>query len=224
MDPALIQFFAEPIIRGAADYTKGNRFFNIEDLSKMPISRLIGNAVLSLMAKFSTGYWDSFDSTNGLTAISSFALKRLPLEKISRTYFFETDMLFRLNLIRASVLDIPMSARYDGELSSLKIHKIIFEFMYKHFINFFKRIFYTYYLRGMSIASLELPIGIFLVSSGMLYGAYKWYEGNSVGAPNSPGAVTLSAIQILVGVQLLLAFISYDIALQPKLPISNLNK
>lgn len=224
MDPALIKIFVEPIIQGFADYTKGNRFFNIEDLSRMPLTRLFGNAVLSLMAKLSTGYWDSFDPTNGFTAISSSVLKKVQLRKISKTYFFETDMLFRLNLIRATILDIPMSAKYDDEISNLKIYKIFFEFLYKHLRNFIIRIFYTYYLRGMSIASLELPIGIFLFFSGIFYGAYIWQEGISSGSPNSPGAVTLAAMQVLVGLQLLLAFLSYDISLQPKSPISVFGK
>ena len=37
---------------GEADYTKGNRFFNLEKIRTMPPVRLLGNAVLSLMAKY----------------------------------------------------------------------------------------------------------------------------------------------------------------------------
>lgn len=69
MDPALIPEFIGPIIAGNADYTKGNRFFNLEDVAEMPGLRIFGNAALSFMAKFSTGYWGLFDPTNGYTAI-----------------------------------------------------------------------------------------------------------------------------------------------------------
>jgi glycosyltransferase involved in cell wall biosynthesis len=46
MDPALIPQFVQPITAQRADYVKGNRFYDIEDLRTMPRYRLIGNAVL----------------------------------------------------------------------------------------------------------------------------------------------------------------------------------
>src|SRR3546814_3938036 len=71
----------------------------------------------------------------------------LPFHKISSRYFFETDMLFRLNTLRSVVIDIPMDAHYGDEVSNLKIKKIIGEFLIKHLRNTGKRIFYNYYLR-----------------------------------------------------------------------------
>jgi len=116
MDARLIPLFAAPILRGEADYTKGNRFFDLEQIGAMPPMRLFGNAVLSLMTKLSSGYWDLFDPTNGFTAIHVDAARHLPFNKISRRYFFETDMLFRLNTLQAVVADVPMDASYgDGE-------------------------------------------------------------------------------------------------------------
>ena len=110
MDPSLIPYFVEPIISGNADYTKGNRFFDLESVRAMPRIRLFGNAVLSFMTKMSSGYWDLFDPTNGYTAIHADVAKHLPFEKISKRYFFETDILFRLNTVRAVVVDMPMEA------------------------------------------------------------------------------------------------------------------
>ena len=40
MDPSLIPLFVEPIISGKCDYTKGNRFFDLEQIRQMPISRI----------------------------------------------------------------------------------------------------------------------------------------------------------------------------------------
>ena len=82
MDPKLIKSFISPIIRGDADYTKGNRFYNLDELGQMPKIRLFGNAVLSFMTKFSSGYWNLFDPTNGYTAINSNVLADLSLNKI----------------------------------------------------------------------------------------------------------------------------------------------
>src|SRR5947207_6669492 len=44
MDPALIPRFIRPIVGGDADYTKGNRFYDLAFLSAMPRARLFGNA------------------------------------------------------------------------------------------------------------------------------------------------------------------------------------
>ena len=51
MDPMLIPAFAGPILRGQADYTKGNRFYDLRQIRQMPGVRIFGNAMLSLMTK-----------------------------------------------------------------------------------------------------------------------------------------------------------------------------
>jgi glycosyltransferase involved in cell wall biosynthesis len=140
MNPKLISRFIAPILAGEADYTKGNRFFYLEEIRAMPKIRLFGNAVLSFMTKLSSGYWDLFDPTNGYTAIHADVARHLPFGKISRRYFFESDMLFRLNTLRAVVVDIPMDAQYGDEVSNMKISKIVGEFLFKHIRNFSKRI------------------------------------------------------------------------------------
>lgn len=215
MDPSLLQRFVAPIISGRADYTKGNRFFDLEKIARMPKIRIFGNAVLSFLAKFSTGYWSSFDPTNGYTAIAASTAAQLPLEKISKRYFFETDMLFRLNTIRAVVADIPMDAKYEDEESNLKISKIMGEFLHGHLRNFCKRIFYNYYLRGMSVASLELPLGLGLTAWGIGFGLYHWVSALATNVATPAGTVMVSALPLIVGVQLCLAFIAFDVAAEP---------
>ncbi len=218
MDPSLISNFVEPILAGETDYTKGNRFFDLEEIRVMPGVRLFGNAVLSLMAKISTGYWDLFDPTNGYTAIHADVARHLPFTKISKRYFFETDILFRLNTLRAVVVDVPMSAKYGEEVSSLKISKIIGEFLFKHVRNFFKRIFYNYYLRDLSLASIELPLGLLLLLFGSGFGLYSWYDSAQENAVTSAGTVMLAALPILMGLQFLLAFLGHDIGSVPRRP------
>jgi dolichol-phosphate mannosyltransferase len=219
MDPLLIPDFISPIIMGEADYTKGNRFYDLEKVRTMPTVRLFGNAVLSLMTKLSSGYWNLFDPTNGYTAISADVARRLPFKKISRRYFFETDMLFRLNMLRAVVIDVPMSAKYGEEVSSLKISRIIGEFFAKHLRNFYKRIFYNYYLRDMSLASVELLVGLVLFGFGSIYGGYHWLYSAQAGVPTPAGTVMLSALPVLAGIQFVLGFLAYDISSVPVRPI-----
>lgn len=218
MDPSLIPRFIAPILAGEADYTKGNRFFDLEEIRNMPRVRLFGNAVLSLMAKLSTGYWDLFDPTNGYTAIHAEVARHLPFDKISRRYFFETDILFRLNTLRAVAVDVPMDAKYGDEVSHLKISRIAGEFLFKHARNCFKRIFYNYYLRDLSLASIELPLGLLLLAFGTSFGGYSWVQSARLGVATSAGTVMLAAMPILMGLQLVLAFLGYDISSVPRRP------
>jgi len=216
MDPALIPRFVAPILAGEADYTKGNRFFDLERISQMPRLRLFGNAGLSLLTKVSSGYWNLFDPTNGYTAVHTDVARHLPLGKISKRYFFETDMLFRLGTLRAAVVDVPMHARYADEVSNLRIGQVIGEFFVKNMRNAMKRIFYNYYLRDMSLASFELPVGVLLLLFGVLFGASSWIHASATGTTASSGTVMLAAMPVLVGVQLILAFIGHDVRATPE--------
>jgi dolichol-phosphate mannosyltransferase len=219
MDPSLIPDFVAPIVAGAADYTKGNRFFDLEEIRAMPKLRIFGNAALSFMTKLSSGYWDLFDPTNGYTAIHRDVARHLPFTKISRRYFFETDMLFRLNLLRAVVVDIPMDAKYGDEVSNLKASKIVGEFFFKHIRNLGKRIFYNYYLRDMSLASFELPLGTIMIVFGTTFGIVHWIKALQSGIPTAAGTVMILALPIMIGIQFILAFIGYDISSVPKRPV-----
>lgn len=216
MNPSLIPEFIAPIVFGEADYTKGNRFFDLEEIRAMPRIRIFGNAILSFLTKLSSGYWDLFDPTNGYTAIHRDVAKRLPFHKISKRYFFETDILFRLNTMRAVVVDIPMDARYGDEVSNLKISKIIGEFLLKHIRNFGKRIFYNYYLRDISLASIELPLGVTMLLFGILFGGYNWTISWQKGGITPAGTVMLAAISVIIGLQFILAFLAYDISSVPR--------
>lgn len=229
MDPTLIDSFIAPITLGEADYTKGNRFFNLEKIGQMPKARLFGNAALSFLTKLSSGYWNLFDPTNGYTAIHADVARQLPFDKISPRYFFESDMLFRLNTLRAVVVDIPMDAKYGDEVSNLKIKSIVADFLKRHLRNFTKRIFYNYYLRDMSVASIELPIGLVMLLFGTTFGAYSWIKSSALNIPASTGTVMLAALPVILGLQLVLAFLAYDINSVPNRPIHknrkiNINK
>lgn len=219
MDPELIPVLIKPLLAGEADYVKGNRFHDLDGLSAMPPMRLIGNLVLSFASKVSSGYWDLFDPTNGFTAIHARVVRALPLAKISRSFFFESDMLFRLYLLRAVVVDVPMRARYGGEDSNLRIGRVIGEFVLKHHRNAIKRVLYTYFLRDFTAASVELVFGLLLLLFGTGYGLWQWNVSIASGIPATAGTVILAALPVILGFQLLLAFLHFDIGNVPRRPI-----
>ena len=218
MDPQLIATIARPVLEGSADYSKGNRFDSLENLFGMPKIRIFGNAVLSLWSKVSSGYWTVTDPTNGFTAIHRKALEAINLDKVRKSYFFESDMLFRLSIANCVVADVPMVAVYGDEKSNLKISRVLFEFPWRHSINFLKRIFYRYYLREWSVGSFELPLGIFLLIFGTWFGLSSYLNASAAGVATTAGQVTGSAVALILGVQLLLSFLSYDVQSEPRIP------
>ncbi len=224
MDPTMLPQLLGPILTGEADYTKGNRFYDLARLSSMPRVRLFGNAILSFMTKLSAGYWDIFDPTNGYTALHASVARQLSLEKLSRRYFFETDLLFRLNTIRAVVIDVPMDARYADESSNLRAWRVAPDFLIKHVRNGMKRVFYNYFLRDLSLASIQLAMGAVFLTVGGGLGLQYWYRSDISGVPTLAGSVTLVAMLVIIGIQMLLGFLAYDIASVPKRPLHRLLK
>jgi len=219
MPPALIPNFVAPIIRGEADYTKGNRFFAPEYLRGMPARRIFGNGLLSFITKLSSGYWSVFDPTNGYLAIHVAVFDLIPKDKIASRFFFESDLLFRLNLIRAHVVDIPMRATYTDERSNLRIVEVLMPFLWCLSRNFLKRIVYSYFVRDFSIGSIYLLCGLPILLFGLVFGITEWISHAHSGALASAGTVMVAALPIIVGFQLLLAFLTYDIASSPRTAI-----
>ena len=222
MDPAAIPLLISPIANGLADYTKGNRFYSIDYVRSMPKMRLLGNSALSFLTKVSCGYWRTMDPTNGYTAAHAAVLRALDLSKLEKRYFFETDLLFHLGVLRAVVWDIPMPARYAGEVSSLSVRRVVWEFGFKHMLRLFSRISLTYFVRDFQAASLLLLSGIALGAFGGLFGSYVWYHGSILGVPNTSGTVMLAAFPCIIGFQFLLSFLNYDLAYVPDRPLHSM--
>ena len=224
MDPALLPGFVRAIAAGKADYVKGNRFFQIRGLQKMPPVRLFGNSVLSLMSKIMSGYWQVMDPTNGYTAIHCSVLKILPLDRLSRRYFFESDMLYHLALVRGVIADLPMRAVYGDEKSSLKIWQVALEFPGKFLIRWIKRVFYNYFLRDFNLGTIQIVAGLGLTGGGLTFGAYHFLKSISTGVPATSGTVMIAALPLILGFQSLLGALQFDVLNVPVEPIQRVDE
>jgi len=218
MDPHLIRLFTEPVLAGRADYAKGNRFFNLEDTRSMPAARVIGNACLSFLTKISSGYWNIFDPTNGYTAIDARVAQEILSRRVAERYFFESDMLFHLYILRAVVTDVPLTSQYGDETSNLKIGQIVLPFLFKNLRNAFHRVIVQHFVRDFSLASIHFVLGPLAFLFGLGFGAYSWAESIIHAEPATAGTVMLSALPLLFGTQLLLGAINYDMQSVPEYP------
>jgi glycosyltransferase involved in cell wall biosynthesis len=215
MDPRVVPRLVAPIVLGEADYAKGNRFYSFYGVRGMPGVRLFGNSVLSFLTKISSGYWRIFDPTNGFTAVHATALRQIEFKNIDERYFFESDMLINLGGARAVARDVPMDAFYGEEKSNLRIKSILGKFLFKHLRGLVKRIVYFYFLRDFNLGSIHLVAGFLLLGFGTFFGAVEWWKSLQSELPATTGTVMLAVLPIILGFQLLLSFISYDLANEP---------
>ena len=148
MDPADLERIIAPVCSGKCDYSKGNRLFRGESWDMIPHHRYLGNSFLSLLTKISSGYWHIADSQSGYTAISLLALKTINLDTIYPHYGVPNDILIKLNIANFRVRDISIKPVYNvGEVSGIKIKKVIFTIPWILFKGFWRRMLEKYIIR-----------------------------------------------------------------------------
>jgi dolichol-phosphate mannosyltransferase len=169
--------------------------------------------------KMSSGYWDLMDPTNGFTALHASVCRALPLDKIAHDYFFESDLLFRLATLRAVAVDVPMPANYGDEKSNLRIGRVAATFPGRYLVRTAKRVFYSYFLRDFNAGTVQLVAGLALFAFGAIFGGYHWHESIATGIPATSGTIMLAALPVLLGGQLLIGAVNFDIANVPRRPL-----
>lgn len=132
MDLKLIKLFIDPIVDNNADFTKGNRFKNNTYLQKMPILRVFGNIFFSLLGILITRNNKIFDFLNGYTCIKNQSLKKVIKTNLDDDYFFDTALIYQLNKLKLRIMDIPMKAKYENEISNINIITTGFSILFKN--------------------------------------------------------------------------------------------
>ena len=193
MDPDDLPALLEPVVDGIADYSKGNRLFTGEAFKKIPTIRYLGNGLLSLMTKVTSGYWNIADSQSGYTVINKKALKLIDWDKMYKRYGQPNDILVRLNVENLRVTDVPIEPVYNvGEQSGIKIHKVIFTIGWlltklffwrmkeKYIIRDFHPLVFFYFLGfGFGVATVFLFVRVFVT----------WYLTGHIPAVNALAAM-----------------------------------
>lgn len=216
MDLSYLPSLIYPLLKNKADFAKGNRFRDLKALQKMPFTRRFGNLILSFLIKVATGYWNVFDPTNGYFAVKNNTLKELNLSNLSNRYYFETSLLSELYFTKARIKDVSMPAIYGDEKSNMVLWKMPFLFSRKLTVTFVKRIVKEYFLYNFNIASLFIIVGLPLFLFGVFFGIKSWifYATQNTFAPT--GTIMIITLSIILGFQLLLQAIQFDISNSPK--------
>jgi len=209
--PALVR----PIELGMAEYTKGNRFRRTGRPKGMPRTRWFGSVALSFLTKVASGYWHVFDPQCGFTAITAPALARLKLDGIARDYFFENDMLIRLNVIDARVVDVSTAALYGDESSTLRIGRVTWTFPLRLVRRFAWRFIKRHVVNDFGLIAMLTFMGAAFLFFGVIFGAYRWAESAMTGHVTTAGTVMIAVVPIILGVQMLLQALSLEVQNSP---------
>ncbi|WP_205254398.1 glycosyltransferase family 2 protein [Halorubellus sp. JP-L1] len=171
MDPHELEKYLDPIADGVAGYAKGNRFVRSEDWIHMPKFRLLGNVVLSLLTKISSGYWGSMDSQNGYTAISHDALERTEFEGMYEYYGYCNDLLARLNAADVVVADVRRKTEYayqEGWKSHIDYKEYIPRVSAMLFRTFLWRLYRKYLVRDYDPLAPLYGVGMASMAGGVV--------------------------------------------------------
>lgn len=123
MDPADLPRVVDPIVAGAADYVKGDRFRAASTRAVMGLPRFIGGQVFSRLTGLAIGQPVS-DSQCGFTAISRGALRKIDLEGLWPSFGYPNDLLGMLAARRLRITEVPVRAVYGAERSKLRLRHL----------------------------------------------------------------------------------------------------
>lgn len=200
----------DTLLDNGLDYVKANRFVHLEELKQMPRFRRVGNTIITILTKFSSGYYSVFDSQNGYGVFTRKALEKLPFEHIGRRYDYENTLLIALSIMGARIRDEPVPAIYGDEVSTIPVFKTTLRALRVVWVGFWKRMYHKYILINFHPIALFLISGIMLSGIGFVFGTYLTFERIISGVSPSTGTVMLSILPIILGFQLLLTAITMD--------------
>ncbi len=219
MDPTELERVVGPVVRGEADYVKGNRLFTGEAWRLIPRYRYLGNAFLSLLTKVASGYWHVADSQTGYTAISADALRLLPLHSLYPRYGYPNHLLVMLNIYDQRVKDVPVRPVYNiGEQSGIRLRKVVPRLSWLLTKCFFWRMKEKYVIRDFHPLVFFYLLGLTLFPSGLLTGfalvCYRLAVGHV-----APTSALFAVFMFVSGLQFLLFAMWFDMEYNKELKV-----
>jgi len=191
MDPEELHKIIAPVVENRVDYVKGNRLFTGKAWEVFPKDRYLGNAILSLLTKITSGYWHIADSQAGYTAISLKALKTLKLDGLYPGYGYPNHLLVKLNVHNFRVRNVLVRPIYNiGEKSGIRLYKMIPGVSWLLLKSFLWRMKEKYIIRdfhplvffyGLSFVLFALSVILFIRL------LWVWHAGGSIPKVNVLG-------------------------------------
>jgi dolichol-phosphate mannosyltransferase len=109
---------AWPIVRGEADYVKGDRYRS-RSRKSIPLARRVVGEILSRMTSMAIGQNIS-DSQCGYTAIARAACERIDWSLIYPRFGYPNDLLGAIAIRKMKIIEVEVRAIYADEESKLR--------------------------------------------------------------------------------------------------------
>lgn len=209
-DTSYLQPMLDDFIIHELDYVKASRFFHREAFKTMPKYRQIGNIFISLLTKFSTGYYNITDITNGCGFLRRDILERVNFDLVKSRYDYETSMLTALSIAGAKIRDHAVPAHYGNEKSTIKLLPTVLRNLRAVWQGFWLRIYYKYILYSFHPVALFLIAGLLLSVVGVGFGIFMIVDKMANGTSPSSGTVMLAVLPIILGFQMLMTSLIMD--------------
>lgn len=211
MDPEHLPKLLDTLIDFEVDVAKANRFSQNQSLESMPLYRKIGNIIVSILTKFSTGYYSIFDSQNGYVVYRKKVIDAMPKNIIGHRYEYENTVLVALSIVGAKIKDVPIPAVYGEEKSTINLLGTTLRTIKALNKGFWQRIYYKYVLYSFHPIALFLFGGLISVIFGLFWFIVILYEKILSDQTPSTATVMLTVLPIIMGLQLLLTAIILDV-------------
>ena len=211
-DSSYLKSMLDDFIDQSADYVKASRFFHREAFKTMPKYRQFGNIFISLLTKFSTGYYSITDITNGCGWLRREIIEKVDFSIVEKRYDYETSMLTALSIANAKVIDHAVPAHYGDEKSTIKLIPTAWRNLKAVWKGFWRRIYYKYVLYGFHPVALFLFTGMFFLIISLLLAIFMLYVKLFAHQSPTAGSVMLAVLPFILGIQLTLTALTIDVS------------
>lgn len=211
-DSSYLKAMLDDFIDQSADYVKASRFFHREAFKTMPKYRQFGNIFISLLTKFSTGYYSITDITNGCGWLRREIIEKVDFSIVEKRYDYETSMLTALSIANAKVIDHAVPAHYGNEKSTIKLIPTAWRNLKAVWKGFWRRIYYKYVLYGFHPVALFLFTGMFFLIISLLLAIFLLYVKLFAHQSPTAGSVMLAVLPFILGIQLTLTALTIDVS------------
>jgi dolichol-phosphate mannosyltransferase len=164
--PEDIPRFIREIEESNYDLIKGNRFFDVESLVRMPKIKILGNLFITNIQKIVSGNYQISDPNNGFLAIRSSKIQLINLDQLKNNYFFENSLAITFYAHNFKIGEIGIETIYKNEKSSIPILLAGIKIIPVFAIFLFKKNILTARLKlSMNSITFFLGVLLFLINS-----------------------------------------------------------
>ncbi len=120
--PEKMEYLLEPIYQGKADHVFGSRMTGDPRAGGMPIHRYLGNKFLTTVENWMLG-WNLSEYHSGYRIYMVNALKKIPFERCSGEYHFDSQILVQIRMAGLRVVERTIPTFYGSEKCYVPLFK-----------------------------------------------------------------------------------------------------